>query len=352
MGRLYIIGNGFDLAHNLSTRYDCNLRNILRKNNNDLFCAADSLYFDRCIKYWCSFEARLGKISKNYVTEKKDIINQKIADFYLNNSDPFQYSYNPNDEQYGDHYTEVDNAIYSLQNNRPSIESLIPEELTKLEDILSFLYDGLDCMVNNANLELNTRERLFNFSDDDIFITFNYTDTLEKLYNIPQERILHIHGQNIGDKILGNSKKNITKFIDLDVDNTNDEVEDLDKHADYPSNLPDFYNDLQIPDSDVNELVTESNNLISNEAEAFEKHINLEGLKNFISGKNLFTDIIVLGHSMSAVDTPYFDFINKKFNEPNWIISFYKYSDIVFENIKHLNYKKVKSINIKKFKIK
>lgn len=354
LGRLYIIGNGFDLAHNLSTKYDRDLREILKKKNNDLFCAADSLYFDKCINYWCSFETRLGKINENYVTEKEDIINQEISDFYHDNSDPFQYSFNPKDEQYGDHYTEVDNAIYSSQVNHPSIESLIPEELTKLDEILSFLCDGLDCMVNNANLELNKERRRFKFSDDDIFITFNYTDTLEKLYNIPKERILHIHGQNIGDKIIGNSKENITKSIDLAINNTNDKIEDSNEVADYPSNLEEFYNELQFSDSEVNELVTESNNLISDEAEAFEKNINLEGLKKFIFGKILFKDVTVLGHSLSAVDIPYFNFINKELNEPNWLISFYdshKDKDIVFENKKNLKYKKVATVNIDDLKI-
>lgn len=37
-------------------------------------------------------------------------------------------------------------------------------------------------------------QRLFVFDDNDCFITFNYTNTLEASYNINDDRILHIHG--------------------------------------------------------------------------------------------------------------------------------------------------------------
>ena len=38
----------------------------------------------------------------------------------------------------------------------------------------------------NSDLSINA---------DDYFISFNYTDTLEQFYNVPQDHILHIHGE-------------------------------------------------------------------------------------------------------------------------------------------------------------
>ena len=41
--------------------------------------------------------------------------------------------------------------------------------------------------------------RKFDFDCSAKFITFNYTETLERLYSVPADKILHIHGKAHSD---------------------------------------------------------------------------------------------------------------------------------------------------------
>lgn len=67
MTKLYIIGNGFDLAHRLPTSYEKNLKPILEKNDKKLFELVNNLYFvlnPNIQKDYCSeFEKHIGKIT-------------------------------------------------------------------------------------------------------------------------------------------------------------------------------------------------------------------------------------------------------------------------------------------------
>ena len=39
-----------------------------------------------------------------------------------------------------------------------------------------------------------SHHKVISLNPNSIFLTFNYTDTLEELYAIPENQILHIHG--------------------------------------------------------------------------------------------------------------------------------------------------------------
>jgi len=65
--KLYIIGNGFDLAHELPTSYNKNLKPILEKNDKELFDLVNNLYFvlnsNSQDDYWFEFEKHIGEIT-------------------------------------------------------------------------------------------------------------------------------------------------------------------------------------------------------------------------------------------------------------------------------------------------
>ena len=67
-----------------------------------------------------------------------------------------------------------------------------------------------------SNNELNDLCPLFNFKKSDEFITFNYTEVLEKTYKINSKKILHIHGSSLdneGSLVYGHSDNDFYNFI-------------------------------------------------------------------------------------------------------------------------------------------
>lgn len=79
---LYIIGNGFDKAHNLPTDYRNDLMRILKQKDNEKFQFINNLYFKGDEKLWSHFEDNIGNI------KKYDELDQKytniVQDFLMN----------------------------------------------------------------------------------------------------------------------------------------------------------------------------------------------------------------------------------------------------------------------------
>jgi hypothetical protein len=121
------------------------------------------------------------------------------------------------------------------------------------------------------------------------YLTFNYTLVLEKNYLIPPNHICHIHGSIKDEKIIvgHNHKKDLTYEYNY---NTNTELS--------KRNITELMNTNVKP---VNELIS--------------KNIN------FFSSLYDVTKIVVVGHSLSKVDIPYFIEVANRVN-PNSIWHF------------------------------
>ena len=50
--------------------------------------------------------------------------------------------------------------------------------------------------VDNCQKSITAPKYIHIEKEDSFFINFNYTDVLEMLYKIPEERVLHIHGRS------------------------------------------------------------------------------------------------------------------------------------------------------------
>ena len=144
-----------------------------------------------------------------------------------------------------------------------------------------------------------------------LFINFNYTDTLERLYKVPSDKIFYIHNKAISTNstlILGHSRN--------------------------PKNekaLSDLYND---EDTDVR--VAEGNRILDDyfvETYKSTETIINESKKFFDSLANVET-IYVFGHSLSAVDKPYFREITKRIDKEKvfWKVSFHNRKDLISFN--------------------
>lgn len=174
MKSIYVIGNGFDLYHKLKTSYK-DFQFFLQNNIDkfpkisnwsilDLFSQLETGGID----LWTNFEEALGE------TDFSELVT--FYDFY-GGSDL--------DEREGDRQTEIARYLG---------EDL--EELTnkRFYNAIAFAMNQWLEKVYHKCSPVTIYNKLLN-NVTDTFITFNYTSTLEDIYQIPSESILHIHGQ-------------------------------------------------------------------------------------------------------------------------------------------------------------
>ena len=145
--KLYIIGNGFDIAHNLQTRYS-DFKNYTKKNNRDLYDKLNSIYDE--YELWNDFEQALG---------------------------------NPNMEE----LSQIDKLFGTKNVIGEIFARCIKEELN------SWI----------RSIDYTNTERKFKLQDNSLFLSFNYTDTLGYVYKIDTNRIKYIHGF-VADSLYGN----------------------------------------------------------------------------------------------------------------------------------------------------
>ncbi|MDH8676951.1 AbiH family protein [Fusibacter bizertensis] len=142
---------------------------------------------------------------------------------------------------------------------------------------------------------------------EDLFLQFNYTLTLEKIYDIDDENILYIHGKCGEDLIVGHGNDDKIRHIE-------NEIDELEK--DY------LYIQSQ------NNRITE-NYCILRYLQKTRKDTDScrRDAKLFYKSKikKNVEKICVYGLSMGDVDLPYLEDIRKMYPEANWY--FYCFSD-------------------------
>ncbi len=243
---LYIIGNGFDLAHEMPTRYGDFMRWLIENGRIDVIHELESAFpvqKDNEFLLWSDFEKALSL----YDIDK--VVNWSWDDLYLT-----EFSIGG----------QVFGAPDFFLNTQ--IPDILNEAFTKW----------------SHSIPLATTPKDFYLEDDAYYLTFNYTDTLEVLYGIPKNQILHIHGQaSRNDKlIVGHNRLiNLGDYWDynLDIRENNERMQ----------RLTDM-NDLRKPYYEI----LEHNNL-------------------FFMDLNHVRDIHIIGHSCAEVDYPYFQKIKE-----------------------------------------
>lgn len=159
MRNLIILGNGFDLAHGLQTKYS-DFRDYIWNNNREFYEQLTKYIFEDDL--WNDFENALGSFDDGEIKEMS-----KAA--YLN---------------YDDNYYNYDRAISDEL-----------EFSTKISEYLLEWVKSIDIKTKPA-----VSRKIIN--NDNIFINFNYTDILEKVYDIVNNNILYIHGRALSNERL------------------------------------------------------------------------------------------------------------------------------------------------------
>ena len=266
--KLFVIGNGFDLAHNLPTRFVPDFKHVAQKYEQDNFW---DLYQSNEDDIWSDFENLLG-----------------CPDF--SSLEEIFYGYEP--DYMSDKESDRDGIIYQVELNG------------KLQDAL---YEFADNAVEFlCNIERNVFfEQILD--SDGYYITFNYTHTLEDIYDIPLEQILHIHGEVGKNNLeLGYPKGNFTPekyrydarkkgrgpYIEIEIE-------------DYIKGIEDYY------------VRTAYEELID-KCKAFYKEIRIDLLEDFLDKNHCkIEEIIVYGHSC-AIDFEYFKCLSTRYSDAYW----------------------------------
>lgn len=175
MKRLFVIGNGFDLHHNLKTGYN-DFRKYLEREEPKYFEFINNLI----LEYNPDFDSN----------DWSDIETELICVMGID------YDYLL-DEAIASAETDMDRASYwnDIQFNAEYFNQDLPN-----------FKESFDAWIDTINIAHTRKDMDICFLDSDNFLSFNYTKTLEKLYGIKEDSILHIHGQKGTDKVFGQSQ--------------------------------------------------------------------------------------------------------------------------------------------------
>lgn len=274
--RLFIIGNGFDRAHELNTAFDPDFKIIA--NKYELYNFWD-IYQTHCDNIWSDFENNLAHPDFNSLEE---IFNDYEPDYY---------------------------------SNRESDRNAIITQVDLNGNLTRSLYEFAD----NAEKQLANTKPLLKFQSEfignDLFINFNYTHTLEKLYNINKSNVLHIHGEvGMNNLILGYPEKDYSPkkyYYDIRGKGIGPYQE-----VDYKTHIDNIHNDGLLDYY----TYTACCNLIK-KTESFSKQPQTKTFLDFINNHEIKI-ILILGHSCN-IDFDYFKLLQNHFTHAKWIFIYY-----------------------------
>lgn len=221
--RLVIIGNGFDRSINLPTGYD-DFREYLEANNKELFSCMEDIYDNGYL--WSDFENALGKPNIQFLKRLDTLFS-------------------------------TDEIIDSSFVNK--IKKIFNSWILSID--YSNHYPSKEYIIDNKS----------------IYMSFNYTDTLSRIYGIDMKNIFFVHGY-AGQTLYGENL----------IFGHNNTINELDL--------------IRSTFKNTSEIIR--NNLI------WFKNLQLSNIDT----------IEIIGHSYNDIDYPYFQEIKKHCPKATWIL--------------------------------
>lgn len=246
---LYIIGNGFDLHHGLPTQYK-HFKAFLNMVDRQVFNWVDT--YVPADEDWSDLELALADMDTECVVSD-------LTGFLASYADE-----NWSDAGHHDFQYEVDRVATGLSRTLQSrfgdwIRSIVIPDCSPPHQLL-------DTLDRNA-----------------LYLNFNYTSTLSRLYDVPAENVLHIHGEGAepgSELILG--------------------------HAWTPDERTSLQNGLDGESAD-HRVMEALGKLDDYFEQTFKPSVQIIKLNtDFFSNLRSVTHVKVLGHSLSEVDKAYF----------------------------------------------
>lgn len=291
---LYIIGNGFDLAHQLLTSYG-DFREYLEKKATaeEEMREMIKLLITVIDKHDAGENAEAGDKGKwSGLEEYCGKIELKDADISLS------------DRSYFDEEGEEHEIPYSWEEKGAEVDGFV-----KSIDALHVLFgEWIDICGGQEQMKLAEEHKIDYFTgklrdSDYAILCFNYTDTLEQLYGVEENRICHIHGKRgtRGKYYFGHGKKGTP----INQENS------LRSALKYMDSISDSEGRTYFPNVDI------SKKLFKDTQEAYNSN------KAFFDGLSGVKNIYVYGYSFGQVDCFYMIKINEKAPEAEWHIHQY-----------------------------
>ena len=266
---LYIIGNGFDKHHDIHSGYQ-DYRKWLEYNERwAILETIDNLFGYTSNDWWSHFEENLASVEALRIAMENTCEN--YPDF---GSDDFK-----------------DRDWYTAE---LSVEQYIKDGLIAIKNSFREWVEALP--KGNSNKMIKIKK------EQGIFLSFNYTETLESLYKIPANRILHIHGNAFCEEELvvghGKSFEDIEKLM-------GERIEEGD------------YVFQRAKDAAVSEVLA-----IRKPVEEIIKKYEI-----WFHSLSAITNIHIYGHSLSEIDLPYLKKIFSSVNIGNILIEVNAYTE-------------------------
>lgn len=275
--KFFIIGNGFDIGHNLDTRY-WDFRKFLEYNYTDFLRSFEQHYdiYPGIINkvkqelLWNEFEKNLANINEETIIELGREINLNLES--------------------GD--IGIEDTLYDYFNS----------EYQHIEKLAIYLKEWIRTIRIH---DCKPKTTFINKNNNDIYLTFNYTSVLENVYGISNERVIHIHGSlkkyKLGP-IIGHG--NIER-----IKNIKERIIESEK----------------IFDEKSCSICRVLENYYVNTYKDIKKYYHL---LSDIEWNNV-NEVVVIGHSMSDIDLPYFSFVDEHLRHRiPWIIYCFKEAEM------------------------
>lgn len=244
---LYIMGNGFDKSHALKSGYGDFRDWLVSHHLEDVLLLGQFLSEDRKDMLWSSFEEALGNFDLDEV-KNNDLQNIFVITY--------------TDENEEDHFVGPDIAD--------------PDIFGRLGSLFSE-------WAKDINKDLDKVHPKYEFPDDSLFLTFNYTDTLEAAYKITEDKVKHLNGRAATDDsvVIGHDR----------------EVNPFEVYSGNAYNVRKENNEFQ--------QVSEYADLRKDGNRQVEQVLS----KRFKEALSKVKDVTVMGHSYEKVDDSYFSTI-------------------------------------------
>lgn len=284
--KLYIIGNGFDLHHCLKTSY-YNFAQYLQINYNEIYSILDGYvsFPTSDNDLWSKFEENLANLDiEGILSEHLDLVPN-----FTNDSFKYKDCYKYPDEM--EQYRQA------------------------LTDDLVLIFEEFIQRVLYSN---NSLERKIFIDKEATFLSFNYTNTLERLYSVDKTKINYLHNSAF------DGSESIILGHGIDPKTFEDTPLELPDHLE-SSVFPRWITqDNEYPYGEGREILMSyfiftykpTNEIIKRNSDFFK---SLQSVK----------EIFVFGHSLSSIDLPYFkEIVNNIDNAVKWNVSFFGSDDI------------------------
>lgn len=261
---LIIIGNGFDLASGIKSSYQ-NFKMWLKQNGRQRLIDLIDVFFSNQRDVWGDIEKALGEYGED-----------EILDFCK-----------PDEE------IDYDHAMRSMAAMEDAPDWIF-------QPVLEEFTEAFKDWVNSINIK--DAEKICDLPAKSRYLTFNYTETLEKLYGIADSNILHIHGSRLSNKeelIIGHNN-----YRDPD----------------------EAYNDegqMLFIQQTCSKIIEWMNGLVKDTVAIIGRN------KEFFNGLSDVDHVITYGHSFCEVDWPYLEEIVEHIGvDIPWSISYHTPGDL------------------------